>query len=213
MQTEEKNLKRITLKMKGELKMDKEKTKEKIIKYLQEKKIIQFGEFTLASGAKSSFYIDLRLLPSYPKIFQKINEMAAEIIKKEIDMTKIDAVVGIPMAAVPYSTILSILLEKSQLLLRKKAKEHGTKKILEGRWEEGQRILLIDDLVSSGASKKEPIENLKELGLKVEQLFLFIYRSETPVKELEEELGVKITYIIDLEDLKKAQLLAEGDQN
>ena len=66
-------------KVKGELKMDKEKTKEKIIQYLQEKKIIQFGEFTLASGAKSSFYIDLRLLPSYPKIFQKVNEMAAKI--------------------------------------------------------------------------------------------------------------------------------------
>ncbi|MHA1912504.1 MAG: orotate phosphoribosyltransferase [Candidatus Kariarchaeaceae archaeon] len=193
--------------------MNKEKTKEKITKYLHEKKIIQFGEFTLASGAKSSFYIDLRLLPSYPKIFQKINEMAAEIIKEEIEMTEVDAVVGIPMAAVPYSTILSIILEKPHYLLRKKAKDHGTKKILEGRWEKGQKILLIDDLVSSGASKKEPIEKLKELGLKVEQLFLFVYRSKTPVKELEEELGVKITYIIDLEDLKKAQLLAEGERN
>lgn len=186
--------------------MNKE-IKSEVLKFLKETECIQFGEFTLASGAKSDFYIDLRLMPSFPKISSKICKIGAEIVNDSGIIKEIDAVIGIPLAAIPFSTLISSFIDKPQYLLRKDAKDHGTKKILEGKWEKGQRILLIDDLITSGSSKKQPIDNLRTHGLIVDHLFVFIYRSETPKVEMEKELGVIITSILDLIDLKNAKLL------
>jgi len=181
--------------------------KRKMIKLLASTNVIKFGEFTLASGETSSFYIDLRLLPSHPSVFKQIIDIATNEITQNLEVDCIDAIVGIPMAAIPFATLLSQNLDKPLFLLRKKTKDHGTKKQLEGKWLKGQEVLLIDDLITSGASKKEPIDTLAELGLKVRNLFVFINRSETSQGELEAQLGVKIHSIIDLKDLRKAELL------
>lgn len=183
------------------------KIKSEVMKFLEETECIQFGEFTLASGAKSDFYIDLRLMLSFPKICKKICDIGSKIIEDVGIIDEIDAVVGIPLAAIPFSTLISLIIDKPQYLLRKDVKDHGTKKILEGKWQKGQKILLVDDLITSGTSKLQPIEKLRNHGLIVDHLFVFIYRSEIAKDEMEKQLGVKITSILELADLKNAKLL------
>ncbi|MEA2070683.1 MAG: orotate phosphoribosyltransferase [Asgard group archaeon] len=175
------------------------KKKEKIIHILEKTGVLQFGDFTLASGAKSKYYIDLRILPNFPKEFNQLVEIAIDYIQREIG--GLEGVVGIPLAAIPFATLIAHKLQKPYYILRKKPKKHGLQKLLEGEIEEGQKILLVDDLISSGFSKIEAIKALREEGATVEDLFVFIDRTPEGVKSFEKEQNVTVHYLINAKDI------------
>lgn len=147
---------------------------------LQEIEALKFGDFTLASGAKSNFYVDLRFLPSFPMIFSDIIDKMYQDIQA---LGAFDAIIGIPLAGIPFATALSLRTKKPLHLMRKIPKEHGMKKLIEGPSIEGKEILLIDDLISSGHSKEFAIDAIRNEGGKVSNLVVLINRASEPFDE------------------------------
>ena len=173
-------------------------TKETLFEILETTGALKFGDFTLASGAKSKYYIDLRIIPNFPEQFDKMVDEAVKYIQKTFP--EVEGIVGIPMAAIPYGTLIAHKLKKPYYILRKEPKKHGLKKMLEGTIKEGQKILLIDDLISSGFSKSFAIKALKDEGANVLDLFVFIDRSPG-LEEFEKENSIKVHYLINVKDI------------
>ena len=175
------------------------KNKEKVFRILEKTGALKFGDFTLASGAKSKYYIDLRIIPNFPEEFDAIIDLAVNYIKKEIG--DIEGVVAIPLAAIPFGTLIASKIKKPYYILRKEPKAHGLKKMIEGEIKKGQKILLIDDLISSGFSKLFAINALREEGAIVENLFVFIDRTPEGLVEFEEEHNIKVHYLVNAKDI------------
>jgi orotate phosphoribosyltransferase len=173
--------------------------KEKVISVLEKTGALKFGDFTLASGAKSTYYIDLRIIPNFPKEFEQLIDEAVTYLQK--NKIVFDAIVGIPMAAVPFATLLAYKLKKPYYILRKEPKKHGLKKMIEGTIKKGTTILLVDDLISSGFSKVYAIEALREEEAVVEHLFVYIDRTPEGLQEFEKEQDIQVHYLLNAKDL------------
>jgi orotate phosphoribosyltransferase len=178
---------------------EKISSKDQIITTLKETGALKFGDFTLASGAKSKYYIDLRILPNFPKEFEILIDIALDYIKKNI--TDIEGIVAIPLAAMPFGALLAYKLNKPFYILRKEPKKHGLKKMIEGEIKPSQKILLVDDLISSGFSKVFAINALRDEGADVKNLFVFIDRTPEGLAECEKEQSIKVHYLLNVKDL------------
>lgn len=154
---------------------------ERLILELHEVHIIDFGSFKLKSGLISPYYNDLRLLVTYPYLL----ELVSQTIWERIRLIPFDILVGIPYAALPIATALSIRYNKPLLLVRKEKKEHGKGKMVEGVYHDGQHVLLIDDVISDGASKLETMRPIEEANLIVKDIVVVIDRGQGGPKMLE----------------------------
>lgn len=143
-----------------------------LIKELLHIEAIKFGEFTLKSGATSPIYIDLRTIVSYPKLLQAV----ADHMRDKIAQLPFDLICGVPYAALPIATCISLALDKPMVLRRKEAKAHGLKKMIEGVYQSGQRCLIVEDVVTSGGSIVETKVDLEAVGLHVSDAVVFLDR-------------------------------------
>lgn len=138
---------------------------EKLIETLLSKNIVQYGDFTLKSGQKSNIYVNLKNLPSYPLILEQIS---CEIIEKlQEENYDFEYVCGVPYGGIPLATKIGLDLVKPILILRKEEKEYGSKKLLEGVYEKGKTVLLLEDVVTTGSSLENAKKILEEHGLYV----------------------------------------------
>ena len=135
--------------------------------------VIEFGSFKLKSGIVSPYYVDLRKLVSYPKILQQISDKLAEKIKD----LKYDIICGLPYAGMQYATLISVRLNKPKILLRKERKKYGTKKIIEGKYNNGDKCVIIDDVLTTGSSIKEGTKILNDHNIQVIKSIVIIDRS------------------------------------
>jgi uridine monophosphate synthetase len=145
-----------------------------LIRRLFDIDVIRFGEFTLRSGVRSPFYIDLRVLISFPAVLGQVGALMAA----EARRWPLDRVAGIPYAGLPLAVAASLAGQLPLVYPRREEKAYGTRKRIEGLWAPGERVVIMDDIVTDGASKLEAIAPLEEAGLVVRDLVVLIDREQ-----------------------------------
>lgn len=178
--------------------------KNTLIKELYEIGSIKFGTFTLKSGINSPIYIDLRQIVSAPKLLQKI----ADTMWEKTSHLQVDLLCGVPYTALPIATAISLKEQIPMVMRRKEKKEYGTKQTIEGCFHAGQRCLVVEDLVTSGASVFETIEPLEQQGLIIKDIVVLLDREQGAKKRLEER-GYQLHCVITLSELLDS-LQSEG---
>lgn len=131
---------------------------------------ILFGNFVQASGATFPYYIDLRKIISNPQIFHQILSAYADILK---DLT-FERIAGIPYGSLPTATGLALRLNYPMIFPRKEVKAHGTRRVIEGNFHPGETVVVVDDILISGKSAIEGAEKIKSVGLKVNDIVVFM---------------------------------------
>jgi len=139
---------------------------------------IKFGDYILASGKKSPYYIDLRLTISSPITMDWIGNALTRIVINEIGKDKIDKILGVPTAGVPFATVVSQKLAIPLIYYRQARKEHGVRKKIEGILDRNDRVLIIDDLITTGESVIESAEVVREQGGVVNELVVLLDREQ-----------------------------------
>ena len=162
-------------------------------KALEDCGALQFGEFTLASGAKSSYYIDIKKASTKPEVLRLIAEdMAARI--RELGL-KPDRVAGVVLGSIPLATALSLEMGIPLLMVRKERKDHGTGKLVEGDFEKGDKVIVVEDVVTTAGSSMKAIEALRAEGVTVDRAFAVIDR-EGGGKENLAGMGVELLALV-----------------
>jgi len=170
--------------------------------FLHHNDVLRFGDFTLSSGKKSSYYIDLRLIPSFPHQFRKMIKHLQNSITEDIGLDNFDSVASIPTGGLVIASALAFEILKPLIYVRNKPKEHGTTKSVEGITRSGMKVLVIDDVATTGSSVVNGIKQLKEAGTKVTDAYVIINRLEGAEKMLESE-SVKLHQLTDIMEITK----------
>ena len=171
--------------------------------FLYKNNIIRFGNFTLASGKNSSYYVDLRLIPSYPHQFRKMIKNLQNLIVEKTGLNDFDCLASVPTGGLVVTSALAIEIVKPLIYVRSKPKEHGTAKSIEGKISAGMKVVMVDDVVTTGTSVLNGITQLKEVGLLISDLYVIINRLEGADKALS-DIGVQthqLTDILEITDI------------
>jgi len=171
--------------------------------FLYKNDIIRFGNFTLASGKNSSYYVDLRLMPSYPHQFRKMIKNLQNLIIKKTGLDDFDCLASVPTGGLVVTSALAIEIVKPLIYVRSRPKEHGTTKSIEGKISAGMKVVMVDDVVTTGTSVLNGINQLKEVGLLISDLYVIINRLEGADKALS-DIGVQthqLTDILEITDI------------
>ena len=166
--------------------------------------ILKFGIFTLKSGIESPFYVDLRPLASEPKILKHL----ANYLLEMLPLDNFDVICGVPYAALPMATAMSLESYIPLIIKRKEAKEYGTNKLIEGSYKSGQNCLLVEDVITSGKSLIETIAEVENEGLKVSDIVVVLDR-EQGGKQLLKEKGYNVHTLFSISEV--VEILKEVD--
>jgi orotate phosphoribosyltransferase len=139
---------------------------------------IKFGDYILTSGKKSPYYIDLRQTISSPITMDWIGNSLSRIIVNEIGKEKIDKILGVPTAGVPFATVVSQKVGIPLIYYRQARKEHGVRKKVEGILERNDRVLIVDDLITTGESVIEAAEVVRDQGGVVNEMVVLLDREQ-----------------------------------
>ncbi len=154
---------------------------------------IKYGEFTLTSGKKSSYYVDIKLASTDPAVLKEIATEMAPLVEGE-------KIAGMELGAVPLAAALSLETDLPFLMVRKKSKGHGTGGRIEGKLEEGETVTVVEDVTTTGGSSVETVEVLREAGAKVNKVLVVVDRKEGAEEKLK-ELDVELVPLITADEL------------
>jgi uridine monophosphate synthetase len=167
--------------------------KQNIINDLIENKIIKYGDFTLKSGQKSNYYVDMKSLVSFPNLSNRILNFIN--LDPKLNLSG-DLICGVPYGGIYFSTILSSLTNIPMILLRNEIKKYGTQKQIEGFYNKGQKVIIFEDVITSGISLIEAIDTLYQNNLIVSDVIVLLDREKNGVENVKNH--VKSKYNLDI---------------
>jgi orotate phosphoribosyltransferase len=170
-----------------------------LAKALFEMGALRLGDFTLPSGKRSSYDIDLRLVPSYPDIYTTVLAAYVELVDRVV-ANDFDVIAGVAIAGLAMSSPLAIMLKKPMMYVRKQGESRGPDRLVEGISPPGSRVLIVDDFVSTGQSLVSATSALRKNGYKVTDTAVLVDRLEGGKKRLG-EVGVKLNSFSTISDL------------
>ncbi|KAK6643288.1 hypothetical protein RUM43_004793 [Polyplax serrata] len=173
----------------------------KLVLKLFEIEVVKFGNFKLKSGVMSPVYFDLRVIISYPKLMDLVANLLTELIQTSV-VEKFEHVCGVPYTALPMATLVSSKSGIPMLIRRREAKDHGTKKIIEGSFTNGDSCIIIEDVISSGSSILETVKDLENSGLKVSHAIVVLDREQGGAKNLEAK-GLNVHVLLTINKVLK----------
>ena len=161
---------------------------------------LQFGEFTLASGAKSDYYIDIKKASTNPEVLRLIARLMAQKMRDE--GIEADRIAGVVLGSVPLATALALETGIPYVMIRKEKKDHGTGKLIEGDLNTGDRVLVVEDVITTAGSSIKAIGTLREAGADVKYVISVIDREGGGSENLA-EAGVDFRPLVKASELVK----------
>lgn len=155
---------------------------------------VKFGDFTLTSGKKSSYYVDVKKASTKPDILGLIAEGMNRLVGEEHRLA------GMELGAVPIAVALSLKCGNPYLILRKGARKHGTGNQIEGEFNAGEKILLVEDVATTGGSIIRSAEILRNAGLIVDRALVVVDREEG-ASEAMQKIGISLEPLVRISDL------------
>lgn len=177
-----------------------EELKERLKKIILEKGVV-FKEVILSSGKKSNFYIDCRVITLSPEGIYLVSKIIFEMIKDE----NVDAIGGLTLGADPIVSGVSLIsyIEKKPInafIVRNVQKEHGMGKIIEGNLKEGENVVIVDDVATTGSSIIKAIDVVENYKCKIKKVICIVDREEGAKEEIEKR-GYELNSIFKKSDL------------
>jgi orotate phosphoribosyltransferase len=170
--------------------------KEELIQSLEECRAIQFGRFVLTSGAVSDYYIDIKKASTNPYILKKIAKTIAEYTKGY------DILAGMELGAVPLVVATSLETNLPYVIIRKEKREHGTSKHIEGGDVKGKKVLIIEDVTTSGGSVINTIKIIRENQGIIDEVLVVVDR-ESGAEEKLRKLDISFIPLLSVSDILK----------
>ncbi|WP_455392679.1 orotate phosphoribosyltransferase [[Eubacterium] cellulosolvens] len=158
---------------------------------------IKFGHFVLTSGKESNYYVDIKQASTNPKVLQEIADEMANLAKDN----DYQVIAGMELGAVPLAVALALKTQKPYVIIRKEKPSHGTGKQLVGNVEAGQRVLLVEDVATTGGSVVKAIDALLGEGLTVDKVLVVVDREEGASENLK-DYNIQILPLVKASDLK-----------
>ncbi|QSW99779.1 orotate phosphoribosyltransferase [Haloterrigena alkaliphila] len=174
-------------------------TNEALIAALREAEAVKFGEFELSHGGTSEYYVDKYLFETDPDCLEAIAAAFAERLEAD------DKLGGVALGGVPLAAATSVAAGVPYVIARKQRKEYGTGNLIEGRLEEGEEVVVVEDIVTTGTSLVEAVEALREAGATVDRALVVVDREEGG-RENVEDAGVEMEALV-----TASELLADRD--
>jgi len=179
--------------------------------FLLKSNSLRFGVFTLASGKQSSYYIDLRVLPSFPSHFKLAIGAIRDTVVREVG--EFDTIASVPTSGLVFGAALAYEMSKPFIYARKESKGYGTGKAVEGYLKPGSRVVVVDDVATTGTSVSKAVEIIRANGGIVENAIALVDRHEGGQERLR-EMGVKLHTVAGIDqivnELHKAGLVDEN---
>ena len=174
-----------------------------LIQALKDCQAVQFGHFTLASGNKSSYYIDIKKAISNPGTLKMIGNRIVTTIKKQ--KLHIDTIAGVAVGGIPLATAVSLQSGLPLVIIRKSSKEYGTGGRFIGEVKKN-KLLIVEDVTTTGGSVIEAIEGVREEGAIVDTAITVVDRGEGASAGLD-EIGVRLMPLVRSVDLFSPDIL------
>ncbi len=167
--------------------------------FLLKTNALRFGAFTLTSGKPSSYYIDLRMLPSFPKHFRLTINALKEAVTQKIG-ANFDTLASVPTSGLVFGSALAYEMAKPFVYVRKESKAYGTSKLVEGYIASGARVVVVDDVATTGLSVSQAIEAIRANGGIVEDAVALVSRQEGAGERLK-KMDVELTAVTTVKDI------------
>ena len=170
---------------------------QQLIHLLKENNVIKFGKFTLSSGKESDYYVDMKKAVTNPLILQQV----AEVISGKIEKNTVDKIAGPALGAIPIVTAVSLHTGIPMLMIRKSKKDYGTSQLIEGDIKQGDRVIVLEDVTTTGNSLLDAINAISEAGGEVTRAFVIVDRAEGALESFKEK-GIDFQSLVTIEELR-----------
>lgn len=160
---------------------------------LKEMNVVQKGEFILASGKKSNYFVNIKRASTDPKVLREIGKAIAPHVGE-------CKIAGMALGAVPLAVAVALETDRSFVMVRREPKDHGTRELIEGDIAPGDKFVIVEDVATTGGSTLRVVSALREKGANVSKAIVVVDRQEG-ARQMLVEHGIELVSLFTAQDL------------